>query len=271
MLRFCDTSEVEKKVFMVMFVSSLFFFFSFPRIIGTQVVVCLSPLELSLRFQTHGHTHTHTQRIVSARYWQNNLLGDEQTRRSLGWEKKKKKKGRRSSKRRPGVLWFGGPREKDAAVDGSYSRLRTATQEQVTHMANAWRRHLTHTFAHGYTNTRAPILKHICSLSICHTRICVCARSCKTKLAVSYSQAVETDLPQCLHCLRRGERDAERDAALYGGESGLPWRICGGETGARADVAAVRVRRFHACCSKCRTVVQTPERNCWRRRRGLHL
>lgn len=41
---------------------------------------------------------------------------------------------------------------------------------------------------------------------ICHTLTyaCVCGHSCKTKLAVSHSQAVETDLPQCVHCLMRG-------------------------------------------------------------------
>lgn len=37
-----------------------------------------------------------------------------------------------------------------------------------------------------------------------HSHMRVCAHSCKTKLAVSYSQAVETDLTQCVHCLMRG-------------------------------------------------------------------
>ena len=50
---------------------------------------------------------------------------------------------------------------------------------------------------------------------------------------------------------QEGERDTERDVALYGGETGLPRRICGGEISARADVAAVRVRRFHAGRAKC--------------------
>lgn len=42
----------------------------------------------------------------------------------------------------------------------------------------------------------------------CRACICVAAHApAKTKLAVCYSQAVETDLPQCFHCLMRGERE----------------------------------------------------------------
>lgn len=61
---------------------------------------------------------------------------------------------------------------------------------------------ISHTFC-------ARIHKYLCVRTqtrlFCHTR--VRARTCSrrnTKLAVCYSQAVETDLPQCLHCLMRG-------------------------------------------------------------------
>lgn len=67
-------------------------------------------------------------------------------------------------------------------------------------------------FAHGCTNTwrgggRGGGEKKDKHLS-CRACICVAAHApAKTKLAVCYSQAVETDLPQCLHCLMRGERE----------------------------------------------------------------
>lgn len=85
-------------------------------------------------------------------------------------------------------------------VEGSYSPLAALHKSEWL----TWRTHdagISHTFALGYTNTGVLMHKHICSLSVC---VRVCAHWCKTKLPVSYSQAVETDLTQCVHCLMRG-------------------------------------------------------------------
>lgn len=55
----------------------------------------------------------------------------------------------------------------------------------------------------------------------CRACICVAARArAKTKLAVCYSQAVETDLPQCLHCLMRGEREGYKKREIEGESEG---------------------------------------------------
>lgn len=127
-------------------------------------------------------------------------------------------------------------------------------------MANAWRRHLTQT--HIWTHK---VHKHICSLSVTRAYVCVC----KTKLAVSYSQAVETDLPQCFHCLMWGEEYRERWSTVQRG--GLPSieNQCR-KISTHTDVAVVRVRLLHARCTNAEQL-HNPKRNCWRRRENLPL
>lgn len=90
--------------------------------------------------------------------------------------------------------------------------------------------------------------------------MCVCAHSCETKLAVSYSQAVETDLPQCVHCLMRGGEYKKRCSTVQQGD--LPsienqWRKISTHT----DVAAVHDHLLHACCTNAEQL-HNPKRNC---------
>lgn len=78
--------------------------------------------------------------------------------------------------------------------------------------------------------------------------MCVCTHFCKTKLAVCYSQSVETDLPQCLHCLMRGEEYKKGWSTVRLGD--LPsvenqWRKISTHT----DVAVVQVHLLYACCT----------------------
>lgn len=77
------------------------------------------------------HTHTqHCERLV--------LTEQPVGRRADEMQPWMKKKGKKEQQKAPGcALVRGAPREKDEAVEGSYSRLRTPAQEQVTHMADA--------------------------------------------------------------------------------------------------------------------------------------
>lgn len=86
--------------------------------------------------------------------------------------------------------------------NGSYSLLKPLRHTKWV----TWRMH---DVGASYT-LDTPVCVHTTSailllyLSHTHICVCVCGHSCKTKLAVSHSQAVETDLPQCVHCLMRG-------------------------------------------------------------------
>lgn len=120
--------------------------------------------------------------------------------------------------------------------------------------------------AHGHTNICASIHKHVCSVAVAHARvycISVCAHACKTMLTVSYSQAVETDLPQCVYCLVRGE-EYRKDVALHSREICLPQRISGGKINKHTDVAVVRVHLLHGYCTNAEQL-HKPRRNCERR------
>lgn len=217
------------------------------RIIERQVIVvaCLSPFECLSDFKP-----VDPRRIAGVHYWQSNLLGDERR-----WSRKQQSSG---FVERPGLQSVSA--ETGEGVEGSYSLLKAPTQEQVTHMANAWRRHLTHICTW--------IRKHLCvhtqkTFVLSHMHMRVCARSCKTKLAVCYSQAVETDLPQCLHCLMRGEEYKKRCSTVRQGD--LPsienqWRKISTHT----DVAVVQVHLLYACCTNGEQL-QKPKRNRWRR------
>lgn len=132
---------------------------------------------------------------------------------------------------------------------------------------------LSHTHAHTRLHMDTQIL--VCPytntfvLYLSHTHMCVCAHSCKTKLAVSYSQAVETDLPQCLHCLMRGEGYRKRCSTVQRGD--LPsienqWRKISTHT----DVAVEQVHLLHACCANAEQL-HNPKRNCWRRDRAEEM
>lgn len=129
MLRFLTPAKVEK-VFMVMFVSSLFFFTPWNnRQAGGCVFVSLRTVSQISNSWTHTHTQ-HCERLV--------LTEQPVGRRADEMQPWMKKKGKKEQQKAPGcALVRGAPREKDEAVEGSYSRLRTPAQEQVTHMADA--------------------------------------------------------------------------------------------------------------------------------------
>lgn len=204
------------------------------------VVACLSPFQCLSDFKLMD-----TQHIAGVHYWQSNLLGDEQRWSSVG--------GARALAARPGLQCANV--ETDEGEEGSYSLLKAPTQEQVTHMANAWRRHLAHICAwiHKY------LCVHTQTRLFCRTCICACTCSCKTKLAVCYSQAVETDLPQCLHCLMRGEEYRKRCSTVQLGD--LPsienqW----GKISTHTDVAVVQVHLLYACCANAEQLHKPKER-----------
>lgn len=129
MFRFLTPAKVEK-VFMVMFVSSLFFFTPWNnRQAGGCVFVSLRTVSQISNSWTHTHTQ-HCERLV--------LTEQPVGRRADEMQPWMKKKGKKEQQKAPGcALVRGAPREKDEAVEGSYSRLRTPAQEQVTHMADA--------------------------------------------------------------------------------------------------------------------------------------
>lgn len=152
--------------------------------------------------------------------------------------------------------------ETDEGVEGSYSLLKAPHKSKWL----TWRTHdagISHTRGCTWIHKYSCVRTQTRLFFICHTRICVCAHSCKTKLAVSYSQAVETDLPQCLHCLMRGEGYRKRCSTVQRGD--LPsmenqWRKISTHT----DVAVEQVHLLHACCSNAEQL-HNPKRNCWRR------
>lgn len=158
------------------------------------------------------------------------------------------------------VLWLcvRGPRVwewRQTRVEGSYSLLKALHKSKWL----TWRTHdagILHTCIHIHTRAHLHMDMQIlvCPytntfvLYLSHTHMCVRVHSCKTKLAVSYSQAVETDLPQCLHCLTRGEEYRKRCSTVQRGD--LPsvenqWRKISTHT----DVAVVQVHLLHACCT----------------------
>lgn len=202
-----------------------------------------------LRFQAQGWLWSRDL----IHYWQSNLLGNEQ-RWSSGGERR-------------AVIVCLGPweyvRRQNEQAHSSYSLLTAWHKTKWL----TWQMHdagILDAFAHWHTNTCESIHKHVCSLSETHncTHICVCAHSCNTKLALSYSQAVETDLTQCVHCLMRGGEERKRCSTVQCRD--LPsvenqWRkisVC-------RDAAVEQVHLLHAC-STIIEQLHNLNRNHWR-------